>query len=68
MNASEDSNFFKINCNKKSETQERREKNRNRKFPQLTTVCQHGHMSYTVLENVSVAYQMYITLKSKTVS
>ena len=51
--ASEDSNIFKINCNKTAETQERREKNRNRKFPQLTIVCPHGHMSYSVSKVVS---------------
>ena len=51
--ASDDSKFFKIRFYKKTETQERREKKGNRKFSQLTTVCEQSHMSYSVLESVS---------------
>ena len=47
------SKFFKINFYENTETQGRREKNRDRKFPQLTIVCQHSHLSYSVLESVS---------------
>ena len=47
------SKFFKNDFYENTETQGRREKNRDRKFPQLTTVCQHSHLSYSILESVS---------------